>query len=220
MPFGSIGTAASRWFTMRCDDDDVGVVEDAVDRARCPSRWRRSNPCSSCRSGASGSSAASMSATAGQRVVVDDHRLGRVERLRLRLGDHHRDDVADEAHLVARERRPVHRRRQHDEAVVVGEVEVVRCGTRRRRPASTAASSVSIALDPRVRDRRPDERDVQQPVDRRDRRGTRVSPVRMPGSSRRIDRVPENRAGQSAMDSAMCRVPPATTAAAHTNKAA
>ena len=39
-------------------------------------------------------------------VVVDDHELGRVNSSDARLGDNGRDRIADEAHLVVRERRP------------------------------------------------------------------------------------------------------------------
>ena len=40
-----------------------------------------------------------------QHLVVDDDRFGRVPGLRQRLGDHHRDVVADIAHLALRQRR-------------------------------------------------------------------------------------------------------------------
>ena len=46
----------------------------------------------------------------GQRLVVDDDRLGGVDGLRLRLGHDGGDDVADEAHPLAGEDRAVERR--------------------------------------------------------------------------------------------------------------
>jgi hypothetical protein len=61
----------------------------------------------------------------GQVVVVDVDQLGRVDGLRARLRDDRSDDVADEADDALRQRRPVEHRRQHDEALHVGELEVL-----------------------------------------------------------------------------------------------
>ena len=60
----------------------------------------------------------------GQRVVVDDDRLGRVDRLRPRLRHDDRDDVADEAHLVLGERRARRVGPQVHEQEVVGHLEI------------------------------------------------------------------------------------------------
>ena len=46
-------------------------------------------------------------------LIIDDHRVGRIARLVLGLGDHHRDRLSDEAHRLRRHRRPrahLHRR--------------------------------------------------------------------------------------------------------------
>ena len=110
-----------------------------------------------------------------QRVVVDDHGFGGVDRLGLRLRDHHRHDVADEPHAVPGERRPVHRGRQHHEAVVLGQVEVV--GGVHRHDAGHADRVARVdALEHGVGDRRAHERDVEQPRRRRGRRSTRCDP--------------------------------------------
>ena len=45
-----------------------------------------------------------MSIAGGERLVVDVDDLRGVDRLRARLGDDDRDDVADESHAVLRER--------------------------------------------------------------------------------------------------------------------
>ena len=58
-------------------------------------------------------------------LVVDDHLLGCVDRLRPGLGDDRGDDVADEAHAVLREHRPGEDRGEHDEALDRLEAEVV-----------------------------------------------------------------------------------------------
>jgi hypothetical protein len=55
----------------------------------------------------------------GQRVDLDLDRLGRVLRLQRRLRHHEGDRVADEAHLVGRQRRP--RRLLHRRAVAIVE---------------------------------------------------------------------------------------------------
>ena len=163
MPFGSIGTAASRWFTIRCETT-TSASSRMPSTGPVPIVLATFDPCSSWSERRVGLERGFHVGDRGQRVVVDDHGLGRVERLRLRLGDDHRDDVADEADLAARERRPVHRRRQHHEAVMVGEVEVA--GGVHGDDAGHRPGVVEVdRLDPRVRDRRPDERDVQQPVD-------------------------------------------------------
>ena len=47
-----------------------------------------------------------------QRVVVDEHQLGGVDRGRLCLGDDGDDRLADEPHTIGGEERPGHRRRQ------------------------------------------------------------------------------------------------------------
>ena len=71
----------------------------------------------------------------GQRVVVDD-RPPRRRRppAALRLGDHHRDGVADEAHPVAARARAHHRGVQLHQPGVVGEVEVGGACTRATTP--------------------------------------------------------------------------------------
>ena len=60
-----------------------------------------------------------------QRIDIDDDGLGRVDGLRGRLGHDGRDDVADEAHAVTGEDRPVERVRQHGEPLERRKAQVV-----------------------------------------------------------------------------------------------
>ena len=64
MPFGSIGTAASRWFTIRCETT-TSASSKMPSTGPVPIVFATFDPCSSWMIGASASSAASMSATAG-----------------------------------------------------------------------------------------------------------------------------------------------------------
>ena len=101
MPFGSIGTAREPLVHEAPVDHDVGVVEhrrvlaelelDREVRAVLREQQRR----------AVGERGFGVDDD-GQRVVVDDHRLGRVDGLRPGLGDDRGDDVADEAHALRR----------------------------------------------------------------------------------------------------------------------
>ena len=148
-PSGSPGTATMPLRLHRHAGEALAHHRDLGDRRRRPRAGRRPRrrsvpkqtfePCSGNSSGASGASARRRRVTDGQRVVVDDHRLGRVGGLRLGLGHDRGDDVADEAHLVRGEDRAVERRRHHREPLERRQAEVVaaRRGTRRRRRAST-----------------------------------------------------------------------------------
>ncbi len=60
----------------------------------------------------------------GQHVDIERHRLGRVARLVLRLGDHDGDGVADEAHLAAGQR--MARRQRHRRPIAIFEVRAER----------------------------------------------------------------------------------------------
>ena len=94
-----------------------------------------------------------MSTSDVERVVVDVDELGGVDGLRAGLGDHDRDRLADEAHLVGGQHRAAHLLRRVDRRAGGGERLQVRDPRRcRRRPrrASAAASDVSIAVDRRV----------------------------------------------------------------------
>ena len=144
-------------------DDHVGVVEDPLDRTG-------SHPVGDVRTlrfehdGRVGLDCRLGVDDDGQRVVVDDDRFGRVDRLTFRLGDDNRDDVAHEPDAIARQRRTVHRGRQHHEAVVFGQVEIVG-GVDRDHAGHRDRVARVDALDHRVRDGRPHERDVGQAGD-------------------------------------------------------
>ena len=101
-----------------------------------------------------------MSAHRRERVVVDDHQLGRVDGLGARLGDDHGDGVADEAHLVDGQRRPVARGVQREEGARPRQLELAR-----REHVDHAVSLAGVvevdALDPGVRKRRADESERQ-----------------------------------------------------------
>ena len=132
---GSIGTAASRWFATRTETDDVGALEHGgvvaeVERERDVGAVLVEEHRRAVEHGGLGVD------DDGQRVVVDDHGLGGVDGLRAGLGDHRGHDVADEAHHALGQRRPVEHRRQHDEALDVGELRGCRSCTRRPRRAS------------------------------------------------------------------------------------
>ncbi len=96
-----------------------------------------------------------------QRVVVDDHLLGRVARLGSSLGDDRGHDVADEPHLLRREHRTVQRLRHHHELLEgrEGEVVVARVdghhARHRRRAAGVDRQEVGVG------DRGTHERDVE-----------------------------------------------------------
>jgi hypothetical protein len=99
-----------------------------------------------------------------QRVVVDDHHLGRVDGLRARLGDNDRHDVADEADDIAGERRARQRSRDHGKTLSGFEVEVVG-----RVHGDDARHRHCVArvdrLDAGMGHRRPDERQMEQTFD-------------------------------------------------------
>ncbi len=97
----------------------------------------------------------------GQRVVVDDHLLGGVVGLRLRLGDDGGDDVTDEAHAFAGEDRAVEVGRHHREALHRRHPEVV-AGVVHRDDARHRFGVADVDRGDRaVGDRRADERHVQ-----------------------------------------------------------
>ena len=100
-----------------------------------------------------------------QRVVVDDDRLGRVDRGGLGLRDDHRDGVADEVHRAAGERGPRARRVQLHERGDGGQREVVG-----REDGDDAGHRQRVGrvdrADGGVGDRRTDERELQRAVDR------------------------------------------------------
>ena len=95
----------------------------------------------------------------GERVVVDDHCFGRINRLRASVRGDDRDDVADEAHDALGERRAIECGREHDEALDGGEAQrVVR---RDEQHAGHALRLTGVDRhEPCVRHRRPHERDV------------------------------------------------------------
>ena len=109
----------------------------------------------------------------GQRAVVDIHEFGGVLRLGERLGNDHRDHVADEAHLALRQRRPrrlVHRPGRRAESArypadPVGGEGVT--GEHRDNAGGGLGRILVYAIDRRVRVRRADEVSVSLagPVD-------------------------------------------------------
>ena len=193
MPLVSIGTPASRWLT---------IVTSAT--ASAPSSGSASSPSGNVGAEADvrtvlreqqrrvGSERLGGGHDRGQRVVVDDHGLGRVDRLRLRLGDDRGDDVADEAHLVGGEDgrfsvggiigKPWRRREP--------EVVAAQRGTPRPRRASTPPRSTSTDATLAWAIGRAHERDVEPCPARRGRRRTCRSPVSSVGSSRRRTALP------------------------------
>ena len=90
-----------------------------------------------------------MSTSDVERVVVDVDELGGVDGLRARLGDHDRDRLADEAHLVGGQHRAAHLLRRVDRRA--GGRRTARGSgrrpcRRRRRRASASASDLSMPL--------------------------------------------------------------------------
>ena len=169
-PFGSIGTAATRWFTNRPSTTSVGLVEDRrvvteveLDREVRPvfGEQQRRVVVERCLG----------IDHRRQRVVVDDHHLGRVDGLRPRLGDDRRDDVADEADGPDRQRRPRERRREHDEALDGWRLEVA-AGVHADDTRHRLGLARVDRLDPGVSDRRTHEDEVRDAVRRRGRRST------------------------------------------------
>ena len=198
MPLVSIGTPARRWLTIvtsaTTSAPTSGSASSPSGERRC--RSTTFEPCSGNSSGASGASASAAVEHRRQRVVVDDDRLGGVDRLRTGLGDDGGDDVADEAHLAGGEHRPVQRLGHHRELLQrrPGRGRRRRRGRRRPRPASTRASLTSTEPQVGVGDRRAHERDVQHA-----RLDEVVDVLALAREQRRVfeptDRVSEDRTG-------------------------
>ena len=159
----SIGTTASRWFSNR-----PRTTTSAPASTSSPGGSRRPStafvPSSSKSNGASGRKRRVEIIHGRERVVVDDHHLGRVNRLCACLGDDGDDDVADEAHLVLRERRTGTGGLHVHEEVVVGCVEVG-AGVHANDARHVTRGAEIDRLDPRVSDRRPHEHHLEHPCD-------------------------------------------------------
>ena len=101
MPLASIGTGGDPLVHDPLRDHDLGVGEQ-VGSSPNSKAMARFEPCSLEQERRAVGEGRLGVDDHRQRVVVDDHLLGRVDRLRTGLGDDRGDDVADEADPVRR----------------------------------------------------------------------------------------------------------------------
>ena len=149
-------------------DHDLAVVEQVLVERPCRSRSRRDVLVpASANSSTSSAAAASQVDHGRQRVVVDLHQVGGVLALVGLLGEDGGDRLADEPHLVGGQERPDHRPRWPPANSSAGARSMSAPVNTATTPGADRASSTSIAVIRRVRERGPDEREVQrtgQPV--------------------------------------------------------
>ena len=156
-------------------------------------------PSSGCTRCSSSAARASQSTTGDQRLVVDLDELAGVLGDVAALGDHERDRVADEAHVVAGEE-PQRRARAGLGARATSSAASSRApGSRSAAvrtactPSSARAASTSRRVMRRARDVAAHERRVQHARARSRRRRRRPCPVSRRGSSRRRTDWPTKR---------------------------